>query len=178
MEARRSTLGVAVLDGSIVAVGGFDGSTGLCSAEMLDPRQGNLVTCSSFLMWTHNNIFCSAFFLSFTSAKISRVSSVYTLYSEFSYALVSRNLGQWMALPSMTTRRSSVGVAAMNSIVYAVGGYDGQSRQCLSSVGVMLCFSSVFHFLTQNRNFMRAWIHFRSSWELLEQHFLHCDINL
>ena len=40
MEARRSTLGVAVLEGTIIAVGGFDGSTGLCSAEMLDPRQG------------------------------------------------------------------------------------------------------------------------------------------
>ncbi|KAK6044014.1 kelch repeat protein [Cooperia oncophora] len=39
-----------------------------------------------------------------------------------------------MALPSMTTRRSSVGVAAMNGIVYAVGGYDGQSRQCLNTV--------------------------------------------
>ncbi|PIO53267.1 kelch repeat protein, partial [Teladorsagia circumcincta] len=34
----------------------------------------------------------------------------------------------------MTTRRSSVGVAAMNGIVYAVGGYDGQSRQCLNTV--------------------------------------------
>lgn len=43
-------------------------------------------------------------------------------------------VGQWMALPSMTTRRSSVGVAAMNGVVYAVGGYDGQSRQCLNSV--------------------------------------------
>lgn len=28
MEARRSTLGVAVLNGSIYAVGGFDGTTG------------------------------------------------------------------------------------------------------------------------------------------------------
>ena len=29
MEARRSTLGVAVLNGCIYAVGGFDGSTGM-----------------------------------------------------------------------------------------------------------------------------------------------------
>ena len=28
MEARRSTLGAAVLDGMVYAVGGFDGSTG------------------------------------------------------------------------------------------------------------------------------------------------------
>lgn len=33
MEARRSTLGVAVLNGCIFAVGGFDGSTGLASGS-------------------------------------------------------------------------------------------------------------------------------------------------
>ena len=37
MEARRSTLGVAVLNNCIYAVGGFDGSTGLSSAEKYDP---------------------------------------------------------------------------------------------------------------------------------------------
>ena len=36
MEARRSTLGVAVLNHRIYAVGGFDGSTGLNTAEVLD----------------------------------------------------------------------------------------------------------------------------------------------
>lgn len=40
MEARRSTLGVAVLNNCIYAVGGFDGSTGLNSAEMFDPQVG------------------------------------------------------------------------------------------------------------------------------------------
>lgn len=39
-SSRRSTLGVTVLEQSVVAVGGFDGSIGLCSAEAFDPRQG------------------------------------------------------------------------------------------------------------------------------------------
>ena len=34
----------------------------------------------------------------------------------------------------MTTRRSSVGVGVVGSFLYAVGGYDGAQRQCLSSV--------------------------------------------
>lgn len=34
----------------------------------------------------------------------------------------------------MSTRRSSVGVAVLNSLLYAVGGYDGVARQCLNSV--------------------------------------------
>lgn len=38
MEARRSTLGVAVLNNCIFAVGGFDGSTGLNSAECYNVR--------------------------------------------------------------------------------------------------------------------------------------------
>ena len=36
MEARRSTLGVAVMNDQIFAVGGFDGSCGLNTAEVLD----------------------------------------------------------------------------------------------------------------------------------------------
>ena len=41
MEARRSTLGVAVLNNRIYAVGGFDGSTGLNTAEVLDLSSAN-----------------------------------------------------------------------------------------------------------------------------------------
>ena len=41
---------------------------------------------------------------------------------------------QWCNIASMSTRRSSVGVAILNGCVYAVGGYDGVARQCLNSV--------------------------------------------
>lgn len=34
----------------------------------------------------------------------------------------------------MSVRRSSVGVGVLKGHLYAVGGYDGASRQCLSSV--------------------------------------------
>ena len=36
----------------------------------------------------------------------------------------------------MSTRRSSVGVGVLGGLIYAVGGYDGNSRQCLASVEV------------------------------------------
>ena len=38
MEARRSTLGAAVLNGRLYAVGGFDGSTGLNTAEVFNEK--------------------------------------------------------------------------------------------------------------------------------------------
>jgi kelch-like protein 2/3 len=41
---------------------------------------------------------------------------------------------EWKLIASMSTRRSSVGVAVLNAMIYAVGGYCGLSRQCLSSV--------------------------------------------
>ncbi|VDN20387.1 unnamed protein product [Gongylonema pulchrum] len=72
-----------LVDQLIVAVGGFDGATGLSSAEAFDARQD-----------------------------------------------------QWMPLPSMTVRRSSVGVAALGGLVYAVGGYDGNTRNCLDTVEI------------------------------------------
>ena len=40
----------------------------------------------------------------------------------------------WVNVASMSTRRSSVGLAVLNGFLYAVGGYDGVARQCLNSV--------------------------------------------
>ncbi|KAI2656731.1 Kelch-like protein 3 [Labeo rohita] len=41
---------------------------------------------------------------------------------------------EWMFVAPMNTRRSSVGVGVVDGKLYAVGGYDGASRQCLSTV--------------------------------------------
>ena len=43
---------------------------------------------------------------------------------------------EWRPIANMSTRRSSVGVGVLNGFIYAVGGYDGNSRQCLASVEV------------------------------------------
>ncbi|MBN3291114.1 KLHL2 protein, partial [Polypterus senegalus] len=41
---------------------------------------------------------------------------------------------EWFHVVPMNTRRSSVGVGVVGGLLYAVGGYDGASRQCLSTV--------------------------------------------
>ena len=43
---------------------------------------------------------------------------------------------EWRSIANMSTRRSSVGVGVLCGVIYAVGGYDGNSRLCLSSVEV------------------------------------------
>jgi kelch-like protein 2/3 len=76
---------VAVLLDRIYAIGGFDGVSGLNSAEYFDTTKN-----------------------------------------------------EWINISPMSIRRSSVGVGVIgsgsNARLYAVGGYDGSSRQCLSSV--------------------------------------------
>ncbi|TKC43150.1 hypothetical protein EI555_006198 [Monodon monoceros] len=113
MRDRRSTLGAAVLNGLLYAVGGFDGSTGNFLLSFLH--------CSEvFTLLIHiRNLRCSA--LCF----ITGLSSVEA------YNIKSN---EWFHVAPMNTRRSSVGVAVVGGLLYAVGGYDGASRQCLSTV--------------------------------------------
>ena len=40
-------------------------------------------------------------------------------------------MGRWMSVPSMSSRRSSCGVAAIDNFLYCVGGNDG--TMCLST---------------------------------------------
>ena len=49
---------------------------------------------------------------------------------------LSRGHLEWRSIANMSTRRSSVGVGVLGGVIYAVGGYDGNSRMCLSSVEV------------------------------------------
>lgn len=51
-----------------------------------------------------------------------------------------------MPLPSMTVRRSSVAVASLGGLVYAVGGYDGNVRECLESVEIYDPRANKWHF--------------------------------
>lgn len=43
-------------------------------------------------------------------------------------------VGAWRLIAPMSCRRSSVGAGALDGKIYAVGGYDGVARRCLSSV--------------------------------------------
>ena len=139
MEARRSTLGVAVMNDHIYAVGGFDGSCGLNTAEVLD------MTVSGTHEWR-------------TIASMStRRSSVGVgvlaglIYAVGGYDGNSRqclasvevyNPEQdiWSPVGDMSARRwvlvlcyyvstyiprSGAGVGVLNGLLYSVGGHDG-----------------------------------------------------
>uniref|UniRef100_A0A8C6WJH8 Kelch-like family member 2 n=1 Tax=Neogobius melanostomus TaxID=47308 RepID=A0A8C6WJH8_9GOBI len=111
MQDRRSTLGAAVLNGLLYAVGGFDGSTGSVFTSILCwYRQSQFTKCV-----VHFSLFHVFSGLSTVEAYNSKTD-------------------EWFHVLPMSTRRSSVGVGVVNGILYAVGGYDGATRQCLSTV--------------------------------------------
>ncbi|VEL17014.1 unnamed protein product [Protopolystoma xenopodis] len=48
--------------------------------------------------------------------------------------VLNPQVNSWRPISGMSTRRSSVGLCVLNGLLYAVGGYDGALRRCLSSV--------------------------------------------
>lgn len=82
----------------------------------------------------NRHAFCMAHFfweIGFRSIVVCRFDGATGLSS--AEALDTRE-GVWRPIASMSTRRSSVGVAVLGGKLYAVGGYDGASRQCLHTV--------------------------------------------
>ncbi|VDQ12720.1 unnamed protein product [Trichobilharzia regenti] len=120
MEFRRATLGVAVLNGLIYAVGGFDGIVG------------------KFFFFVKYQL--SILFICFRSTKPNLCKSPYCLKRiPILAGLNSAEVldvwsGSWRSIPSMACQRSSVGVGAVDGKLYAVGGFDGTVRRCLSTV--------------------------------------------
>ncbi|RWS10322.1 Ring canal kelch-like protein [Dinothrombium tinctorium] len=128
LPTRRCRAGVAVLNGLVYAIGGFNGSLRVRTVDCYDPQANRWIPCPSMearrstlgVCVLNNKIYAVGGFDGSTGLQSAEV-----------FDHVS---GKWSFIASMSTKRSSVGVATLNDYVYAVGGYDGASRQCLSSV--------------------------------------------
>ncbi|KAB0397670.1 hypothetical protein E2I00_019013, partial [Balaenoptera physalus] len=119
MQERRSTLGAAVLNDLLYAVGGFDGSTGRSRTQ----------SPSSLGHSFHATLLQSENQKLLVDMDLERLSPGLASVEAYSY-----KTNEWFFVAPMNTRRSSVGVGVVEGKLYAVGGYDGASRQCLSTV--------------------------------------------
>nr|7ONA_A Chain A, SAKe6AC [synthetic construct] len=127
MTTPRSGVGVAVLNGRIYAVGGYDGSpdghTHLNSVEAYDPETDEW----SFVapMTTPR----SGVGVAVLNGRIYAVGGYdgspdgHTHLN--SVEAYDPETDEWSFVAPMTTPRSGVGVAVLNGRIYAVGGYDG-----------------------------------------------------
>jgi len=128
MSARRCRAGVAVYQGCIWAVGGFNGQLRVRSVEKFDPvtdcwssgpvMEARRSTLGAAVL--HGSLYAVGGFDGSTGLSTAEV--------------LDHELNEWRPISPMNTQRSSVGVAVLGDLLYAVGGYDGISRNCLVSV--------------------------------------------
>lgn len=131
----RTSVGVAVLDGYLYAVGGQDGVQCLNHVERYDPKGKNFLSFISHFL-----------FLNITENKWSKVAPMTTrrlgvavaVLGGFLYAIggsdgqtplntVERfdpRSNKWTIVAPMSTRRKHLGCAVFNNFIYAVGGRD------------------------------------------------------
>lgn len=128
MPSRRCRCGVAVLNGLVYAVGGFNGSLRVRSIDVYDPLKDTWNSCPSMEARR------STLGVAVLGGNIYAVGGFDGAAGLDTAEYFDVRAGHWKTMASMSTRRSSVGVGVTGGLLYAVGGYDGASRQCLSSV--------------------------------------------
>ncbi|KAK7498597.1 hypothetical protein BaRGS_00010257 [Batillaria attramentaria] len=128
MPSRRCRCGLAVLNGLVYAVGGFNGSLRVRSIDVYDPVSDTWNSCPS--MEARRSTLGVAVLNGLIFAVGGFDGSTGLDTAEY----FDPRIGEWKTIASMSVRRSSVGVGVVGGMLYAVGGYDGASRQCLSSV--------------------------------------------
>lgn len=128
LPSRRCRSGVAVFNGTIYAIGGFNGQIRVRTVDVFDPKLNQWTQCASL---EARRSTLGACVLDGLVYAIGGFDGTIGLQSAEVYNPITRS---WRFISPMSTRRSSVAVAALNGLLYAVGGYDGASRQCLSSV--------------------------------------------
>ena len=149
MTTRRCRCGVAVVKGRVYVVGGFNGSLRVRTVDEYDPVADTWTSVASMearrstlgVAVLRDCIYAVGGFdgsMGLNSAEVLDLSSVPSASES------RRRLGacqgtyklNWKSIAPMATRRSSVGVGVLGGQIYAVGGYDGNSRQCLQTVEV------------------------------------------
>lgn len=128
LPTRRCRAGLAVVNGFVYAVGGFNGSLRVRTVDVYDPLRDQWTQSPSMearrstlgVGVVNNQIYAIGGFDGSTGLATAECYDI--------------RCGDWKTIAPMSTRRSSVGVGVLNDILYAVGGYDGASRQCLSTV--------------------------------------------
>ena len=128
LPSRRCRSGIAVLNGLIYAIGGFNGQIRVRTVDVYDPKLNSWTQAASL---EARRSTLGAAVLNGLLYAVGGFDGTIGLQSAEVYSPLARS---WRPIASMSTRRSSVAVAALGGLLYAVGGYDGASRQCLASV--------------------------------------------
>ncbi|KAF0303651.1 Ring canal kelch [Amphibalanus amphitrite] len=128
MPIKRCRCGVAVLDGKVYTVGGFNGCLRIRTVDLYNPQTDTWQGCVNM------EVRRSTLGVAVLNDCIYAVGGFDGCTGLNTAEVFDPRVGEWKMIEPMSVRRSSVGVGVVNGILYAVGGYDGASRHCLSSV--------------------------------------------
>ena len=122
MDISRTQLGVAALGGKLYAVGGYDGSTYLNSAEVYDPIDNSWNSIAPM------NISRIGLGVAALGGKLYAVGGLGVFAVFLNSAEVYDPIdNSWNSIAPMNISRRDLGVAALGGKLYAVGGYDGST---------------------------------------------------
>ncbi|VDL79591.1 unnamed protein product [Nippostrongylus brasiliensis] len=127
MQRRRFCLGVTVLNGTIFAVGGEDGSQISCEAEMLDPRQGEWISLPSMTNERFHFGLAAASGLLYAAGgrNGSQILNSVEVYDP--------RACHWATAQPMFKKRCHAGATVFRDQVVVVGGYDENKMDLLSA---------------------------------------------
>uniref|UniRef100_A0A8C4I7W6 Kelch-like family member 2 n=1 Tax=Dicentrarchus labrax TaxID=13489 RepID=A0A8C4I7W6_DICLA len=144
LPTRRCRAGVVYMSGCVYAVGGFNGSLRVRTVDCYDPMMDRWTSVSSMqdrrstlgAAVLNGLLYAVGGFDGSTGTVCWCESTIPTglLIGLSTIEAYNAKTDEWFHVLPMSTRRSSVGVGVVNGILYAVGGYDGATRQCLSTV--------------------------------------------
>ncbi|WKX94010.1 hypothetical protein Q1695_011347 [Nippostrongylus brasiliensis] len=122
MQCCRYGLGVTALNGTIFAVGGWNGGQTLREAEMLDPRQGKWISLPSMMNGRYH----------FGLAAVNGL--LYAAGGDSGGQILDSILTDngWTFLPEMSIPRKGLGVVNVDGSLFAFGGYSSEGY--LSSI--------------------------------------------
>ena len=121
MQTCRSRVGVAVLEGKLYAIGGFDGVNRLESAEVYDPEK-NSWTNISMMHERRSALGCVAY-----DGQIFVCGGYNGLASLNSCEVYSPEKDIWQKIKSMNKARSAAAVCVFEGSMFILGGHDGLS---------------------------------------------------
>ena len=78
-----------------------------------------------------NHLYCFYYGTNFSDNCIYALGGFDSTNYQSSVERLDPRMGKWLSVPSMTSRRSSCGVSAMDSLLYCIGGNDGTMCLCM-----------------------------------------------
>ncbi|PAA93131.1 hypothetical protein BOX15_Mlig022395g1, partial [Macrostomum lignano] len=119
MTTHRSRVGVAVLNGRLYAIGGYDGKDRLNTVELFDPGAGQWRRVAPM------NCKRSALGAAALIGKLYVCGGYDGVSSLRSCEVYWPERDQWHMMPNMADCRSAGGVVALDNQLYALGGHNG-----------------------------------------------------